>query len=64
MTDNICCEKLVYYDDPSLPFRERVQKYESWLVKGALKVTSSQVQAAKVLKMDRTVLRRLMRRSE
>ena len=53
-------EKLFSNDDPTLSFRERVQRFEIELINSALKVFSSQVKAAKALKMDRTVLRRVL----
>ena len=51
-------EKLFSNDDPNLSFRQRVRRFEMELINRALQTFSSQVKAAKALKMDRTVLRR------
>ena len=51
-------EKLFSNDDPTLSFRQRVRRFEMELINRALQTFSSQVKAAKALKMDRTVLRR------
>ena len=58
MEPNGHTEKLFANDDPTLSFRQRVHRFEMELISRALKAISSQVKAAKALKMDRTVLRR------
>ena len=52
--------KMFKDDNPMLSFRKRVHLFDKALIKEACKITPSQIQAAKLLKLDRTSLRRII----